>query len=452
MKQRISFCAPGHKGRQELFVKAGYGDFFNKILDKDVSSNSDAKISMSKLMKNYADLYGVKHTELLVNGTDAGMVASILTSVSKGGKLILGRNSHQAAYNALRLGKIQPVYMRPDYLEEYAIQGGISAEEVRCACEDNPDAEAILITSPNSYGIVSNIADIADVAQAYNKILIVDQSKGAHLKFFDAVTKMSFSAEESGADIVINSVNETLLGLSGCGLINVCTDNVDIEILSEYLAMLQTKEPSFLAIGSLNINEQIMRRWGGDMVVAWLKDLQYVYSRLNAISGVSVLENDELDVTKITISLSSMGVSGAQLEKDLRTAGIDVELVHGDYVTLVSGAGSRREDYMELVNAIRAIANNYAIGRYEQVPTLINPDFVLGVTDVPERKELVPLYRADGRVLYNPIITCPPGSAIACPGEIMNMEVIGYIAKALELEMMVSGVDEEGQIYVGIEE
>lgn len=452
MEKKISFCAPGHKGRQELFVKAGYGDFFNKVLDKDVSSDSDARISMDKLKKNYADLYGVRHTELLVNGTNVGVLASILATVPRGGKLILGRNSAQAAFNALRLGNIQPVYMRTELLEDYSIQAGISEEEVRAACEDNPDARAVLITSPNCYGIVSDVRSIAETVHAYGMTLIVDQTYGAHLKFFDAVTNMSFSAEQAGADIVINSMHESLLGLSGSGIVNVCGGSVDIEKLSDQLKMLQGNNPSFLAVGSLNINEQIMRRWGGDMVVAWLKDLQYVYSRLSAISGVTLVECDELDVTRITIGMADLGVSGAQLEKELKLADILVEMVHGDYVTLTTGAGNNREEYMELVNTIRTISNNYAVGRHEARTTVYNPDFVLGVTAVPEKKEMVPLYQADGRVLYNPIITYPPGSPIACPGEIMNMKVISYIAKTLERGELVSGVDEEGQVYVGIED
>lgn len=445
--QVVSFHAPGHKNCAEKFVKAGFGDFYSRMLGED--STRCPESSIEKIKANYANLYGVKHSELLVNGCGAGVIAAILACVPRGGKLILGRNSHSSAFSALRLGNIQPVYMRPEFMEEYNLQAGITAEEVRLACEDNPDADAILITSPNYYGMVSDIAEIAEVAHDYGMVLVVDQTHGAHLRFFDAVTTMTFCAEDCGADIVINGVSHTLLSLEGTGILNICTDDVDIEVIADYLKMMQTTSPSNLLVGSLGVNEQIMRRWGGDMVVAWLKDLQYVYGRLSAISGVKLLERDDLDVTKITLSLAGLGVSGQQLAKELARNNVLVEMVHGDYVTLLSGAGNSRDDYMSLVNAIREIANNYVVGRHEAATPNDDPSFVLGVSDVPMRKELVPLYRADGRALYNPVITYPPGAPIACPGEIMNMEVISYIARALERGDKISGIDEEGQVYVG---
>ena len=63
----------------------------------------------------------------------------------------------------------------------------------------------------------------------------------------------------------------------------------------------------------------------------------------------------------------------------------------------------------------------------------------------PDRGRIV----LDGRVLYDPIITYPPGTPIVCPGEIMSMEVIGYIQNLLSEGNRISGVDEEGMIKVG---
>ena len=57
-----------------------------------------------RVMENYAALYGVRHTELLVNGSSTGLIASVLATVPRGGKLIMGRNSHKSVFSALRLG------------------------------------------------------------------------------------------------------------------------------------------------------------------------------------------------------------------------------------------------------------------------------------------------------------------------------------------------------------
>ena len=76
-------------------------------------------------------------------------------------------------------------------------------------------------------------------------------------------------------------------------------------------------------------------------------------------------------------------------------------------------------------------------------------DMVLETADLPMESELVPLYEADGRVLYDPIITYPPGSPIACPGEILNMKVISRISEILSAGDAITGVDDEGCIKVG---
>ena len=68
---------------------------------------------------------------------------------------------------------------------------------------------------------------------------------------------------------------------------------------------------------------------------------------------------------------------------------------------------------------------------------------------LPEEKELVPLYRAEGRILHEPIITYPPGSPIACPGERLSYDVIAYISEAIAHGDTMSGVDDEGMIWVG---
>ena len=54
----------------------------------------------------------------------------------------------------------------------------------------------------------------------------------------------------------------------------------------------------------------------------------------------------------------------------------------------------------------------------------------------------------DGRVLYDPVIIYPPGTPVACPGEILTVEVISYISDAIGRGEKVTGVDDEGLVRV----
>ena len=54
----------------------------------------------------------------------------------------------------------------------------------RCL-DENPDIEAVLLTSPTYDGIVSDIKTIAEITHSHNIPLIVDEAHGAHFCFSD---------------------------------------------------------------------------------------------------------------------------------------------------------------------------------------------------------------------------------------------------------------------------
>ena len=113
-------------------------------------------------------------------------------------------------------------------------------------------------------------------------------------------------------------------------------------------------------------------------------------------------------------------------------------------------SGNQRIDYEKLLSALKEIADSYGVGIVgEHTPRSFDAP-IPEIADVPTEADLIPLYESEGRVVYDPIITYPPGTPVVCPGEIMSMEVIGYIQDLLENGDRISGVDEEGMIKVGL--
>lgn len=90
-------------------------------------------------------------------------------------------------------------------------------------------------------------------------MLIVDQAHGAHLKFFDEGARKKRAAENLRADLVVNSTHKTLMSFTGTAILNVCSDRVDVSRISETVRMLQTTSPSYILMGSLDVNEKILR-------------------------------------------------------------------------------------------------------------------------------------------------------------------------------------------------
>ncbi|HJJ89746.1 MAG TPA: hypothetical protein O0Y05_01695, partial [Methanocorpusculum sp.] len=54
-------------------------------------------------------------------------------------------------------------------IHEYGISGVVIPKEIERCLEEKPDAEAVILPSPNYYGIFSDISSIANVVHAWEK-------------------------------------------------------------------------------------------------------------------------------------------------------------------------------------------------------------------------------------------------------------------------------------------
>ena len=463
----VSFHMPGHKGSR-IYRENGYGDFLDKIMDCDITEIPGAdnlfqtEGIIAETMKRYEKLYGVKKSYLLVNGSSGGLIAAILACVRPGGKLIMARNSHKSIFNALGLASIEPVYAYPEEAEGCGILGEITAEEVARCIDENPEAEAVILPSPNYYGICSDIKAIAEEVHKRGKVLIVDQAHGAHLKFFGkyggagAALCGAFpeSAEEQSADIVINSIHKTLASFTQSALLNLASDRVNPFLLEDKLQTIESSSPSYPMMATLDINADLLENAGERLIRRWADNLDYFYAEAGKIPGLSVLMPKNLDRTKLNIDMSAYGINGNQLEEMLMERDIFIELVTGNIVMCMTGIGNTRRDYERLLAALAEIAaqrqaefkENAVHKRIEQPQVLTR---ILEQRAVPAEKVFVPLKDAAGRVCASSIIPYPPGIPIVCPGEVIDEDVIEYIRERREAGEKVIGLTAEGTICVG---
>ena len=408
---------------------------------------------LKSAQEEYAKLYGVKRAYMLVNGTSGGVIAAIMASVPKGGKLVMARNSHKAIYNALLLADIQPVYAYPEMIEEYGISGEITADEITRCLDENPDASAVILPSPNYYGICSDIKKIAEIVHSRGKILIVDQAHGAHLKFFSdcGFTDMPKSAEEQGADVAVNSIHKTLASFTQSAALTFNSDTLDYYVLEDKLQMIQSTSPSYILMGSLDINADIIKNHKEEAFSAWHDALVYFYDEAKKIEGLEVIRNEKLDFTKINLDMSAYGLSGSELEHLLMEKGIYAELTTGNILMCMTGIGNTKEHMERLLEALKEIADSRTKveGKKQTPPAVLEARFELCA--VPSKKERVPLENGAGRICASSIIPYPPGIPFICPGERITEEVITYIKALREAGEKVIGVNAEGEIIVGVE-
>jgi lysine decarboxylase len=282
-KDAVSFHMPGHKGSR-LYRRFGYQEFLNRIMDCDVTEIAGAdnlfqtEGIIKKVQDRYAKLYDCKKSYILINGTSGGNIASILASVNKGKQLIMARNCHKSVFNALTLGGVRPVYAYPEMIEEYGISGAVSPVEIERLIRENPDAEAVIVTSPNYYGVCSDVKAIAEIAHRWGKVLIVDEAHGAHLHFSDALPP---SAVQSGADIVVNSTHKTLASFTQSAALHFNTDLVDQYILEDKLQCIQSTSPSYILMASMDIAADILDKHRGELMEEWIGNLNSFYDRIS---------------------------------------------------------------------------------------------------------------------------------------------------------------------------
>jgi lysine decarboxylase len=408
--------------------------------------------------EEYAKLYDTQRSYLLINGTSCGLIAAILASVPKGKKLIMARNSHKAVFNALVLAGIEPIYAYPEMIHEYGISGVITPEEIERCLSENPDAEAVVLPSPNYYGVCSDIRSIADVVHAYEKILIVDQAHGAHLKFFSdaGCVNMPKSAEEQGADVTVNSIHKTLASFTQSALLNLNSCRVDPYVLEDKLQMVQSTSPSYLLMASLDINADILKQHRQEIVTEWYNALLFFYREAKAIPGLSVVGNPfsattdiNLDLTKINLDMSAVGLDAAELERQLIKHGIFAELTTGNILMCMTGIGNTKADIERLIAALFKISHGRVTMQNSKKPIASVFRTKLDLFPVPKDKERIPLATGAGRICASAIIPYPPGVPFVCPGEMLTDDTIGYIQDLRVAGEKVIGVNEFDEITVG---
>ncbi|MGX8773610.1 MAG: aminotransferase class I/II-fold pyridoxal phosphate-dependent enzyme [Bacillota bacterium] len=474
----VSFHMPGHKG-SAFFRKYGYGEFLDRFVDCDVTEipGADnlfqAEGIIKGVMERYARLYDVRNSFLLINGSSGGLIASVMASVRPGGKLIMARNCHKSVFNALTLAGVSPVYAQPEFIDEYGISGAVPVEEIVRCMDENPDAEAVILPSPNYYGICSDIESIAKSVHARDKVLIVDQAHGAHLHFFHKFgfgEGMPKSAEESGADLVIGSIHKTLASLTQSAILNHNTDRVSKYVLEDKLQMIESTSPSYVLMSFLDINAEILEKHGAQAMGEWRRALDEFYVKLRQISDLRIMGDGgsataagSMDLTKVNIDMGAYCIDGAALEQELMKYDIFSELYAGNVLMLMTGIGNTAEHFDRTIVALKDIAARHEADHHIRrtgVSLGSGADSTNGksrfrapaagkLNPIPVDKELVPLDDAAGRICASSIIPYPPGIPFVCPGEEITEEMIAYVKALRDGGEKVIGLTDRSEVIVG---
>lgn len=450
----ISFHVPGHK-MGKIFDKLGYNDILEKIYTLDTTEIEgtdnlhNAKEVIKQSQERAARVFNSDKTIYLVNGSTCGIQAAIMSTCPPKSKIIVNRDCHQSVINSCILGDITPVYIDSEICRETNILKGVNYSKAKEIIDNNLDAKAMILTYPTYYGETYNLQDICNYAHDKDMIVIVDEAHGAHLELSDRLPK---SAINLGADIVIQSTHKTLPSFTQSSMVHIKGNRVDYNKLLSILRIIESSSPSYLFMSSLELAVDIYEKHGKELMESLLNNIDKFKDKFKSNHEVYIY--NEMDKTKIFISLKNIGMTGYELDEILRSEyKIQCELSNHYGVLLICTIGNEEEDFICLETALKDILN-----KYKNKGAIDDTDYPVSIPKMKltpreafyKEKKRVKLKDSIGKISGEYIIPYPPGISLISPGEIISEEIITYIHQGIKNGMIVSGIKDSNLEFIDI--
>ncbi|MBQ3786858.1 MAG: aminotransferase class V-fold PLP-dependent enzyme [Lachnospiraceae bacterium] len=435
---------PGHKRRSLDFEN---DDAIARIRSLDITEikgfdNLHNPVGLIlEMQQRAADIFDAKKTCILVNGSTCGVMAAISACVRRGGKLLMARNSHKCAYNAAYLGALNTAYLYPRINKTLALNGGIAPWDVQKALDEDPDIEAVFITSPTYEGVISDIKAIADIVHEKDIPLIVDEAHGAHLGLYGPLTQKygMESAIKLGADIVIQSLHKTLPALTQTALVHYDPELIDEKRLKRYLSMYQSSSPSYILMAGVDRCLDILEKQRTELFEKYAERIESFYRVVKEenFANLHILMPEEitgnfaakaLDISKITIYVPQ---NGRDLYEEMRKNGIEPEMFDVDHVLCITGIMDTAEGFDKLISVLRDYdKKTEKPGDITEKTDVVwpKPRAVMNMAQAVDMESVQQPSKWDkDYVCQDFVMAYPPGIPLIVPGEVFDQDVLEAI-------------------------
>ena len=449
----VPFDVPGHKqgkGNPELTEFLG-----EKCLSVDVNSmkpldNLVHPVSVIKEAEELAaDAFGAHHAFFMVNGTTSAVQAMIMSVCKQGDKIIMPRNVHRSAINALIISGAIPVYVNPGVDKNLGIPLGMSIAEVKKAIGENPDAKAILINNPTYYGICSDLRTITELAHRHNMYVLVDEAHGTHFYFGE---NMPVNAMAAGADMSAVSMHKTGGSLTQSSFLLIGS-RLSTGHVRQTINLTQTTSGSYLLLSSLDISRRNLALDGKRIFEKVSSLANYARDEINEIGGYYAFSSELIngdsvfafDHTKLSIHTREIGLAGIEVYDILRDDyGIQIEFGDIGNILAIISVGDRALALERLVSSLSEIKRLYMrdkAGMFDH--EYINPEVVIAPQQAfYSNQHSVAIKDSAGFISGEFVMAYPPGIPILAPGERITEEIIDYIAYAKVKGCFLTGTED----------
>lgn len=457
------FDVPGHKmgkGIHPDFLREFGTEMFkmdvNSMKELDNLSNPEGVIKEAEILA--ADLFHSDHAFFIVNGSTAGVQSMILSAVNPGEKIIIPRNIHKSAINALVLSGANPVYIYPRISPEIGISYGSSLEDTKQVIDENLDAKAILLLNPTYYGFTNGLQEIITYAHQKGIIVLVDESHGTHLYFSDELPPSSMTL---GADMATISVHKTGGSLTQSSLLLHNNGRISVNKVRSVINLTQTSSASYLLMTSLDMARHHLAN-NKNLIQNVIDLSKYAQQELRLIPNIKVINNKNVsedqqfghDPTKLLIDVSRFGKTGFEIY-DILKKDYNIQLEFGETLCVLAiiSIGDTKESIDTLIQAFKELSTRFQNQERIKLITINNTFPTIKMSPREAffcETEYINIEDSIGKISGDQIMIYPPGIPLLIPGEVINEKAIKEYLRLIQFGNKVVGTISNGTIKIKI--
>ena len=398
---------PGHKGRPLPGLDSLAALDFTELPPTGNLFDGGGAIGAAEGL--WAEVFHMDSCLFLTGGSTQGMLTALTLACRPGETVLLDRASHRAAYNALALLDLRPVYLERPWLARAGTAGPISPEMAARQLEAHPEIKTLCITSPTYYGVLSDIPALARLMEARGGTLVVDGAHGAHLPFLGEYGL-------SAAHLLVVSAHKTLpaLGQSALLFSNGAFSHADLRRAG---SIYGSSSPSYAMMAALDLCRAHMLEGGGEAYRRTAAAVAALRGRFPALTE----EDAPLDPTRLVLCSPDGFAAQAALEEQ----GVWPEMADRGHVVLIPTCADTPADLARLEGALEQAA----LGPCPAMPAPpAPPEAVL----TPRQalfapRHTLPLEQTEGMVAACQVAPYPPGVPVVAPGERLDKKSIAYL-------------------------
>lgn len=430
------FTTPGHKQRTKL-LDADLG----RVVDLDVplyGGLDEIKLSRGLLEQAEflaAQCWGADWLRFSTGGSTHANQAIIFSLGQPGDKVAVTRTTHRSILTALVLAGLEPLWLFPEIDLATGVPVGIALSEVERVLLEDPIA--LILTEPGYLGTLSDLPPLIEAAHKKGIPVIVDAAWGGHFGFHPSLPPHPM---QLNADAFVTSIHKALPGYSASAIAVARTTLLDHGRLEQGFESTHTTSPAGAPLASIDGVRALMELRGLELMGDLLSNVKTFRKRLTSEFGSEILLKTEdftegrFDPVKLVLRANILGADGIDIEKDLISSNIRVEMADRDTLIFQVTIADDSETLTRLADTLIPILHKH-LGRSRNSATAlswtITPQKGVSLREAYFGKsELVEAAKAIGRVSVDLVAPYPPGVAVLAPGEIITQEILDGLLEA----------------------